>query len=153
MFTPRGDVAHDVVGEVHRFDDAPRTGAVLVARREHDAYPGCAARQLFSIRLESTFTRRAFFSSKTFFTCHSVPSAGGVPLFPAAPVSVNVGAVTVQYCDAPPGARPYTWYSVASGTALQATVTDPPGDATDDLRRRFRTADPALPHRPARHHP
>src|SRR3954469_7817461 len=65
------------------------------------AYPGCAAFQLFSIRFHSTRTRRAFFSSKRFFTCHTVGSAAALPGFPGAPLSVNDVVVTVHDSGVP----------------------------------------------------
>src|SRR6476469_7661724 len=68
-------------------------------------YPGCAPCQLFSKRLYSILTRRAFFNSNRFFTSQRVAVAGGAPLLPAAPVSVNVGSVTVQDCVTPAGLR------------------------------------------------
>ena len=39
--------------------------------------PFCACGQLYSNRLPSTSTRRAFFSSKRFLTVHSTPSNVG----------------------------------------------------------------------------
>ena len=44
------------------------------------AKPFCACGQLCSNRLPSTSTRRAFFSSKRFFTVHAVPSNAGCSL-------------------------------------------------------------------------
>src|SRR5215218_7034746 len=78
------------------------------------AYPGCAAFQLFSIRLYSMRTRRAFFSSKMFFTSHCVPVAGGLPDLPGAePVCRNAGSVTLHDSHAPAGFLAYTVYPVA----------------------------------------
>jgi hypothetical protein len=68
--------------------------------------PACACAQWFSNTFESTCTLRAFFSSKRFLTCHTVPLDGAAPLVPAAPVSVKLVAVVFQYIVWPPAVRP-----------------------------------------------
>src|SRR5687768_5180793 len=69
-------------------------------------YPAWAASQLFSNRLFSTRTRRAFFSSNRFLTCQRVPDTGGRPERPAVPpLWTNDGAVTVQNWVTPDGVR------------------------------------------------
>src|SRR3954468_11608653 len=62
-------------------------------------YPCCADCQLFSNRLYSTRTRRAFFSSNRFLTVHRVAVVGNAPGFPAAPLSVKVVPLTTQDCS------------------------------------------------------
>src|SRR3954468_17092659 len=87
------------------------------------AVPDCACDQLFENRLWLMATRRAFFNSNRFFTCHNV-AAPGVPVVEATrPSSVNDVPLMTQYRSCAPAVRPYTRYSVASGTAFHCTIT------------------------------
>ena len=67
------------------------------------AQPDCDSCQWFSKTLFWTSTLRAFFNSKRFFTVHRLAAVGGVPIVPAAPVSMNSVVATTQYSPCAPG--------------------------------------------------
>src|SRR6185369_6090639 len=78
----------------------------------------------------SMSTRRAFFNSKMFLICQSVPPEGGFSLRPGVEPSCTKLVSVVDHASLTPGTAAgdcaYTVYSLASATGSQEIRTAPP---------------------------
>ena len=90
-----GAVAYQVAAHRHPFHGRPRRVAVLIPRRELEGVAGLIGDPQVLDDIAFDATSRAFFNSNRFLTAHFV-AFPGVPAVPAAPESVNAGAVVIQ---------------------------------------------------------